>query len=110
MDDTKAAAWITAETDRAIARLGDRGHDIRVQQVMHDAIASAYRAGRADAWNGVHDIDTVADMLGFTTAHIRRMAGANGIGEKFGRSWMFRDEDVAALKALPKRSKANADG
>lgn len=108
MDDTKVATWIIAETDRAIARLGARGHDIRVQQVVNDAVASAYRAGRADAWNGVYPIGTVADMLGVTTSHVRRMAGDNGIGEKFGRDWMFRESDVQALRALPKRKKPDA--
>lgn len=109
MHDTKSAAWIDAETRRAIERMGNRGHDLRIQKPLRDAVERAYIAGRADAWNEVHPIGEVADMLGVTTANIRQLAKKHGIGEKFGRDWMFRDSDVQALQALPKRRRVARD-
>lgn len=102
-DDTKAIAWIDAEYQRAIDRLRDRGHDLRVQQVMHDAIASSYRAGRANAWNGVYPVSTVAEMLGVTTAHVHLLSRRHDIGMVIGRERLFRDEDVQALRSIPDR-------
>jgi len=103
MDDTKAIAWIDAEYQRAIDRLGARGHDLRVQQVIRDTVASAYRAGRANAWNNVYPVSTVAEMLGVTTAHVHLLSRKHGIGTIIGRERLFRDEDVQALRAIPDR-------
>lgn len=105
MDDSIATRYIDSIAERHTGRLplGRGRHDIIVQKVIHDAVHEAFLAGRAKAWNGVYPIGTVAEMLGVTTSHVRRMAGDNGVGEKFGRDWMFRESDVQALRALPNR-------
>lgn len=102
MDDTR---YIDAIADRHLNRMGDRGRDIRVQQVLHDAVSDAFTTGRGKAFNSVYDVGTVAEMLGVTTRNVRKLAATHGIGERFGRDWMFRDEDVQALRDLPGRRK-----
>lgn len=103
MDDTKQPLTIDAIADRAIARLGDRGRDVRVQQVLRDAIDQAYTTGRATAWLEIRDVEYVAKALNVTTGRVRQLARQHGIGERFGRDWMFRDADVLALRELPDR-------
>lgn len=105
MDDTsrRESATIDALVDRYSARMPTR--DIRSAEVLRRAVTEAYRAGRNEAWNGIQPTATVAKKLGLTTGRVRQLARKHGIGERFGHEWMFRDEDVAALEALPDRRK-----
>ena len=101
MDDT--TRYTDAIVDRAIARMGDHGRDPRVQQQLEIAVKEAFATGRSKAWNGVHDVGAVADFLDVTTSYVRRLARTHGIGERFGRDWMFRDDDMQALRELTGR-------
>ncbi len=50
------------------------------------------------------DVKEVAEVLGVTVGRVRQLAGAGAIrGEKVGRDWVFRSEDVATFARRPRR-------
>lgn len=64
-----------------------------------DAVWLAYQAGRAAAVSELRTTQQVADDLGIDSSLVRRYASQRGIGWNIGRDWLFRPEDVEAVRS-----------
>lgn len=78
------------------------------QRIALDAAHEGYQAGRHDAIRELMTTADVAAALGVTVGRVRQLARARGAGWEIGRDWLFRPEDVDALRdrrpGRPRRS------
>jgi hypothetical protein len=46
----------------------------------------------------LYSASDVAEELDLTVAYVRRVAERLGLGQRVGKSWVFRREDIEAIK------------
>lgn len=105
MDIDSVTAQCVQDIDRNRTR-----HVIVLEAIVRKAVSDAYGFGQMAAFRGVHDADTAAAVLGRAKSYVVRIAKQQNIGEKWGRDWMFRDEDIAELRdymATDRRRRVN---
>ena len=62
----------------------------------------SYQRGRADAMRDLVTTRQVADALGLSPLRVRQLAASRGIGWQVdGTCWLFRVQDVEALRPRP---------
>jgi hypothetical protein len=66
--------------------------------IIARALHEGYRRGRVDALADLLTTEQVAAELGLTAPRIRALAQSRNVGWKIGRDYLFRPEDVAALR------------
>lgn len=52
--------------------------------------------------NKLYNSDEAGHLTGRKGVTVRQLAKVHGIGQRVGRNWVFTDEDIERLKAIPK--------
>lgn len=88
----------TATGDVLGGRVAATVTEQRVRAVVARVARHAYQQGRSDAILELLTTEQVAAALGVTRSYVIKLAKRHDLGWNIGRDWLFRPEDVAALR------------
>lgn len=102
-DDEREQRELDPEIDRTCAELTNRhpafiAHERFIRNRLAVLAHRAYQHGQHEAYRQLVTTDEAAAVLGITRRSVQALANRNQIGWRIGRDWLFRPEDLAALR------------
>lgn len=101
--DEREQRYLDPEIDRTCAELTARhpailAHERFIRNRLAVLAQRAYQHGQHEAYRQLVTTDEATDLLGITRRSVQALARRHDIGWRIGRDWLFRPEDIAALR------------
>jgi len=105
MANSQESDYTTPDIDRAVDTLLSRhpafgAHERFVRERLSELAHRCYQHGRHAGVAELLTSPQVAAHLNIDTSQVRRLAAKHAIGWNVGRDWLFRADDVDALRAV----------
>ena len=100
------------EVERTVAALVSRypafaAHERFITARLTELAHRCYQHGHSAALVSLLSLEEAAQQLNVTPMWVSKLSHRHGIGERFGRAWVFRPEDVERLRGLIRQKRGS---